>query len=154
MRALSELPPTKGAYAVQTPKLYYSSPETNTQVQEYLPNALSLKHYAFKHFASPEPSRKPLCLELGRSLGVWLRDFHVWASHTGQSKFRELAKANDEMRQIKHMSTYETLVSTVADFPTILGDAKETFEKIRDFTAAELQNPALQVIHGDFWTGK
>lgn len=154
MRALGELPPTKGAYVVQTPKLYYSSLETNTQVQEYLPNALSLKHYALKHFASPDPSRKPLCLELGRSLGVWLRDFHVWASHPEQSKFREQAKANDEMRQIKHMSTYETSVSAVVNFPTILGDAKETFEKIRDFAAAELQNPALQVIHGDFWTGK
>lgn len=154
MRALGELPPTKGAYVVQTPKLYYSSLETNTQVQEYLPNALSLKHYALKHFASPDPARKPLCLELGRSLGVWLRDFHVWASHPEQSKFREQAKANDEMRQIKHMSTYETSVSAVANFPTILGDAKETFEKIRDFAAAELQNPALQVIHGDFWTGK
>ncbi|KAH6841130.1 kinase-like domain-containing protein [Chaetomium sp. MPI-CAGE-AT-0009] len=153
LRALSGLPPTKGDYVVQTPKLYYSSPETNTQVQEYLPDALSLKHYALKHFSSPDPSRKPLCLELGRSLGVWLRDFHVWTSHPEQSGFREQAKANDEMRQIKHMSTYETLVSTVADFPTILADAKETFEKIRDFTAEELKNPALQVIHGDFWTG-
>ncbi|EAQ88958.1 hypothetical protein CHGG_05577 [Chaetomium globosum CBS 148.51] len=153
LRALGELPPTKGAYAVQTPKLYYTSRETNTQVQTYLPHALNLKHYALKHFASPDPSRKPLCLELGRSLGGWLRGFHAWALRPEQSKFREQAKANDEMRQIVHMATYNTLVSAVADFPTVLADAKETFEKIRDFTAAELQNPGLQVIHGDFWTG-
>ncbi|KAK3301603.1 kinase-like domain-containing protein [Chaetomium strumarium] len=141
-------------FTVRAPRLHHFSATTNTQVQEYLPNALSLKDYALKHFsASAAPaaaaSRKPLCLELGRSLGGWLRDFHQRAS----SLLRDVVSANEPMQQLKHYVNYGTLVDTVANFPSILGDAKETFEKIREVTAQELQGPDLGVIHGDFWTG-
>lgn len=123
-------------------------------MQEYLPQALSLKDYALKHFSSPDPSRRPLCLELGRSLGVWLRDFHSWASLPEQSKFREEIKLNKPMQGLKHMVNYSTLVDTVANFPSVLADAKETFEKIKEVAAKDLDRPDLQIIHGDFWTGK
>jgi hypothetical protein len=154
LKALSGLPATVGAYTVRAPKLYHFNAETNTQVQEYLPDALSLKEYALKHFSSPDPSRKPLCFELGRSLGVWLRGFHRWASLPEQAAFREEMKSNAPMQKIKHFVNYATLVDTVPNFPSILGDAKETFEEIRDATAAELDRPDLQITHGDFWTGK
>lgn len=154
LKALSQLPPTTGPYAVRTPRLYHFNPESNTQIQEYLPSALSLKEYALKHFSSPDSSRKPLCLDLGRSLGVWLRHFHSWASLPEQSNFREKVKANEPMQKIKHMANYTTLVDTVANFPSILTDAKQVFEQIREATAKELDRPDLQVTHGDFWTGK
>ncbi|KAK4106904.1 hypothetical protein N658DRAFT_512627 [Parathielavia hyrcaniae] len=153
LKALGGLPATAGAYTVRAPKLYHFSPDTNTQVQEYLPEALSLKEYALKHFSSHDPSRQPLCLELGRGLGVWLRGFHRWASLPEQSAFREAVKSNAPMQKIKHQANYATLVDTVANFPSILGDAKETFEKIREATAAELDRSDLQITHGDFWTG-
>ncbi|KAK4242468.1 kinase-like domain-containing protein [Achaetomium macrosporum] len=149
---LSSTGQSSGTYqfTVRAPRVHYFSARTNTQVQEYLPNALSLKDYALKHFsASRDPSRKLLCLELGRSLGGWLRDFHDRAS----SLLPEVVKVNKPMQQLKHYVNYGTLVETVASFPSILGDAKETFEKIKQVTAQELQSPDLKVIHGDFWTG-
>lgn len=156
LKALDGLPPTTtGAYAVRAPKLYHFNPETNTQVQEYFPDSLSLKDYALKHFSSSrDPSREPLCRELGRSLGVWLRDFHAWAARPEQARLREQIKSNEPMQRIKHFVNYSNLVETVAGFPAILADARETFEQIRDATAQELDLPNLQVTHGDFWTGK
>ena len=155
LRALSGLPPTSGAYAVRAPKLHHFNPETNTQIQEFLPDALSLKEYALKHFSlSRDPSRKPLCVDLGRSLGVWLRSFHDWAALPEQSNFRSEIKSNEAMQKIRQFANYSTLVNTVDNFPDILADARETFEKIRDATAEEITRPDLQVIHGDFWTGK
>jgi hypothetical protein len=154
LKALNEFPPTTGTYSVRAPRLHYFNPESNTQVQEFLPDALSLKDYALKHFSSPDPSRKPLCLELGRSLGVWLRGFHSWAALPEQSKFQEEMKSNEPMQKLKHMVNYTMLVDTVANFPSILADAKETFEKIKEATGDELRNSNLQVTHGDFWTGK
>jgi hypothetical protein len=151
---MNGFPPTAGAYSVRAPRLYHFNPESNTQIQEFLRDALSLKEYALKHFSSPDSSRKPLCLELGRSLGVWLRDFHSWVALPEQSKFQEEMKSNEPMQKIKHMANYITLADTVANFPSILADAKETFEKIKEVTADELHSSHLQIIHGDFWTGK
>ncbi len=154
LKALGGLPPTAGAFSVRVPKLYHFNPETNTQVQEYLPEPLSLKEYALKHFSSRDAARKPLCYELGRSLGVWLLEFHRWAARPEQSQFREETKANEPMQHIKHFVNYAQLVATVANFPDILADAQETFEQIRDATAQEIHRPDLQITHGDFWTGK
>jgi hypothetical protein len=125
-------------------------------VQEYLPHALSLKDYALKHFSasSRDPSRKPVCAELGRSLGAWLRSFHEWAALPAQSGLRAAARANEGMARLKHLVNYPALGETVANFPSVLGDAKETFDEISKATADELQRPDLQLIHGDFWTGK
>ncbi|KAL2134187.1 hypothetical protein VTI74DRAFT_808 [Chaetomium olivicolor] len=154
LKALSTLPATDGAFTVRAPKLYHFNPKTNTQVQEYLPNALSLKDYAIKHFSSSrDPFRTVSCHELGRCLGVWLREFHDWVKLPEQAELHKEAKANQPMQQLKHYVNYATLVETVGNFPTILEDERETLEKIRDTAAEELKDPNLQVIHGDFWTG-
>lgn len=58
------------------------------------------------------------------------------------------------MQQLKHMVNYTSLVQTVDNFPSILSDAKETFQQLEQVAAKELERPDLQVIHGDFWTGK
>ncbi|KAK3903215.1 kinase-like domain-containing protein [Staphylotrichum tortipilum] len=150
------LPPTtSGAYIIRTPTLHYFNAESNTQVHEYFANALSLKDYIGRHFSpSGDPSMKTLYIELGRDLGVWLRNFHGWASAPEQTKLRrDMSEGNKEMQQLKYRAYYIRLVEAVAEFPTILADAKETFEKIREMAADELQNPNLQLIHGDFWAG-
>ncbi len=123
-------------------------------MQEYLANSLSLKDFALKHFSSPDPSRKPLCLELGQSLGVWLRSFHDWVALPEQVKLHDEMKLNQPMQQLKHMINYTTLRDTVANFPAILEDAKDIFEEMEKMSAEELKRPDLQGIHGDFWTGK
>lgn len=129
-------------------------------MQEYLPAALSVKDYALKYFSPSsgdgDPSRKRLSLQLGQSLGAWLHSFHAWAARPAQSHLRDqLALDEGSMRRLKHYINYGLLVDTVANFPAVLADAKETFEKVREATAAELERAGeLQVIHGDFWTGK
>ncbi|KAH6624462.1 kinase-like domain-containing protein [Chaetomium sp. MPI-SDFR-AT-0129] len=153
LKAMAGLPPTKGTFAVHTPKLHYFNPKTSTQVQELLPQALSLKDYALKNFASPDPSRKPLSIELGRSLGAWLHQFHEWAKLPEQAGFREIAKLNDAMRRIKHTSNYATALATVDNYPSVLADAKETLQKSMEAAEKELDGSDLQVTHGDFWTG-
>lgn len=155
------LSPPTGPYSVRAPKLYHFNPSTNTQVQEYLPSALSLKDFALKHFSSPSApsdavSRKPLCHELGHSLGAWLRSFHDWAARPEQTGLKDKMRANRPMQQLKHMVNYTTLVATVGNFPTILGDGKEVFEEVERAMAREMEKgeEKLEVIHGDFWTGK
>lgn len=123
-------------------------------MQEYLADAVSLKDFALKHFAAPDPSRKPLCLGLGQSLGVWLRGFHDWVALPAQTKLHAEMKLNQPMQQLKHMVNYTTLRDTVASFPEILEDAKDIFEEMEKRSAEELQRADLQGIHGDFWTGK
>lgn len=127
---------------------------SSTQVQEYLPNALDLKTYALKHFLISTPvDAKPQVMEIGRGLGTWLRRFHDWTET--EPPLRDLARANKEMQSIKLTYNYGLLLQRVDKFPSILMDAKPVFEEVFAMAKAELDAEAkLQIIHGDFWTGK
>ncbi|KAK4639741.1 hypothetical protein QC761_711030 [Podospora bellae-mahoneyi] len=154
LKAVQSMPIPEAPCVTRTPKLYYYNSDTNTQVQEYLPDAISLKDYALKHFsAAPDVSRKPACLDIGKSLGIWLRSFHHWANQSEQSGLREALKLNANLQELRHMTNYQTLVSDVDTCPEILSDAKEVFEKVEKMAAEELGSGKLEVIHGDFWTG-
>lgn len=59
------------------------------------------------------------------------------------------------MQGIKMKYNYELLLSRVEKFPEVLQEARPVFEKVIEMAKAELDNEdELQVIHGDFWTGK
>ncbi len=155
IKALAGLPATAGTYAVRAPAAYDYERGIETRLMEYLPNSLNVKDYALKNFASsPDAARKPACLEFGRALGTWLRSFHAWAARPEQAEFQKLAESNRVMSEVKHTANYKLLVDNVEKYPEILADAKETFEKVRDMAAAELDLPNLQPVHADFWTGK
>lgn len=84
---------------------------------------------------------------------MWLRRFHDWA--TTEQSLRDLAKTNNEMQDIKLTYNYGLLLQRIDKFPDILMDAKPVFEEVFAMAKAELDAEAkLQVIHGDFWTGK
>ncbi|KAJ0168022.1 hypothetical protein CTA2_11200 [Colletotrichum tanaceti] len=156
LKYLAALPPTVGnKTSVATPKMLYFNEVTNTQVQEYQPNPLSLKNYALQHLVAPvSESVKLQCLDVGESVGMWLRGFHEWSNSTKKRKFREIAAANKEMQKLKHWVNYERLPSSIERFPSILGNCANTFTAIVETTTREMQNEEnLQVIHGDFWTG-
>lgn len=131
---------------------YY--PESSTQIQEYLAKSLDLKTYALEHFSASTPaSAKPSTIEIGQGLGKWLRTFHDWAAT--QKRLRDLARANVGMQGIKLTYNYGLLLRRVERFPNILTEAKPVFEEVLAMATAELADEAkLQVIHGDFWTGK
>ncbi|KAK1595235.1 phosphotransferase enzyme family protein [Colletotrichum navitas] len=153
---LPALPPSAGnKLSVTTPKLFYFNEKTNTQVQEYQPNPLSLKNYALQHFgASDSGSMEPQCLDIGQGIGKWLRAFHEWSNSPEQRKFRDIAATNKEMQKLKHWVNYLRLPSSVERFPSILGECASMLTAIADKATREMENDdKLQVIHGDFWTG-
>lgn len=156
MAALSTLAPVLDpSCIVRTPRLIYFNPETSTQVQEYFPNSVDLKTYALSHFTSNDESLKSHCLGIGKGLGLWLRSFHAWASDPAQSKLQDQIKLNGSMQALKNSINYATLLSRIDKFPTILEDARETFEAVKTASEVELTDESqLQIIHGDFWTGK
>lgn len=90
---------------------------------------------------------------MGRGLGQWLRYFHDWAAT--QKPLRDLARANGEMQLIKLAYNYQLLLRRVEQLPDILSDIKAVLEEVFAMAQAELDDETkLQVIHGDFWTGK
>ncbi|KAF4979321.1 hypothetical protein FZEAL_4443 [Fusarium zealandicum] len=153
---LAALPPaTTPLCTISTPSVYHFNHDSNTQVQEYLPNAVSLKDYALKHYAAPtSASLEPQCDQLGHGLGAWLRAFHSWSQEPGQAALREVFAGNKEMQGLKNMINYQQLLQMADRHPTVLGDARDVLQGISDLAAGELvDDSALYVIHGDFWTG-
>lgn len=93
-------------------------------------------------------------LGLGQGLGGWLRSFHEWSSQPEQEALREAAKANKELQAIKLTYNYENLLWQLDDFP-FLKDSENVFQGVIANAKLELEDDSkLQVIHGDFWTGK
>ncbi|KAL1880496.1 hypothetical protein VTK73DRAFT_5883 [Phialemonium thermophilum] len=153
--ALAKLPPSStSSFSVRTPRLFYFNSETNTQVQEYLPNSLNLKAYALSSLVSNDECLKQPCFDLGKGIGLWLRRFHDWAKDEAQSKLQHKIKQNVPMQQLKNQINYSRLLAQVDSFPEILGEAKQAFEAVKKASEAELTDESkLQIIHGDFWTG-
>jgi hypothetical protein len=148
-------PVTSQSYSFRTPNLFYFDPGSSTQIQEYLPNSLNLKHYAFKRLPPSTPQHhRPKVLELGQGLGKWLRSFHEWTCRPEQEAVREAAKANKELQAMKLTYNYENLLWQLDDFP-FLKDSEHVFQEVIANAKLELEDDGkLQVIHGDFWTGK
>ncbi|KAI1772432.1 kinase-like domain-containing protein [Hypoxylon cercidicola] len=140
-------------FIVRTPKFFDVYVENHCQVQEYLQNSIDLKTYALKTYAnSNSEATKQQCLQLGKTLGRWLRGFHGWAAQ--RDELRQLVADNDGMQQIKHTINFDTLLDRIKQFPSILGDAEDAFTEVRDMDSEEWDvEDELQVIHGDFWTG-
>lgn len=137
--------------------MYLFDATTNTQVQEYLPDAVSLKNYVLKHYAAPtSPEREQEVRQLGQGLGAWLRSFHDWADLPEQmADLRAMLAGNGAMQRLKLAINYRGLVSMADAHPGILGGVQDELQAICDMATAELENEeALRVIHGDFWTGK
>jgi hypothetical protein len=63
-------------------------------------------------------------------------------------------KGNTAMKELKFQINYQTLVTTVDNFPGLLESSKPVFEKIRDDVRMMLDNSEGILIHGDFWSGK
>ena len=148
-------------YAVRTPRALYFDAQSSTQVQEYLPGGIDLKHYVLATYPPHTPeSCRAQCRALGKAIGHWLREFHnlsLSSTEQGQSRsLRAVVGDNSELQRLKHTINFEWLQAKPDQFPKVLGDdAKEVFAKVRDMAAQELQDSTrLNVIHGDFWTGK
>lgn len=148
-------------FVVRTPKLFHSDVgNSRIQVQEYLENGVDLKTYALKTYAnSNSEATKQQCLQLGKALGRWLKGFHEWnvlqEEQRSEKQLRGIVADNDYLQTLKHTINYSWLLDRVKQFPSVLGDAQDVFEQVRDMAQEELDcEDDLQAIHGDFWTGK
>ena len=135
--------------------MFHFDASTNTQIQEYLDNAIDLKSYALKYYPPHTTiNLKGQCLGIGRGLGSWLRQFHEWAVQPAQASLHGTAAANHELQKLKHATYYQSLMMLVPRFTGVLSEAEATFAKVKEMADAELEKSDLQVVHGDFWTGK
>ncbi|KAL5052127.1 hypothetical protein BDW71DRAFT_202258 [Aspergillus fruticulosus] len=144
---------------VKSPRILHFSPSTYTQVMEDLPGAVDLKTFLLSPDFSERIS-KEWTLSIGRTLGAWLRSFHVWSAHPAQADLAKQLAENTVMRDLKFSINYDSLVSMIDAYPDILGDShtRSVFKKVRDAAAAELedtytQDATIGPIHGDFWSG-
>ncbi|KAK0637308.1 kinase-like domain-containing protein [Bombardia bombarda] len=155
LESMSRLPAvTSGCVSVRTPKLYHFNQESNTQIQECFNQSVDLKTYALRYFSKAgHVSRKSQCLDIGHGLGAWLRSLHDWVVHPEQSQLQETAMSNTALQAVKLKFNYLLLVPTVDRHPSILEEARGTFEQVEMMGKKELESPDIQVIHGDFWTG-
>lgn len=141
-------------FLVRTPKFYHFDEQNNTQVQEILPNGKDLKTYILGTYSANTPDAvRPQCLQLGRALGRWLHNFHAWSKT--QEGLRRIVAGNTDMRGLKLTINFSWLLDRIEKYPSILGESRDVFEKVRDMATRELEDESrLQVVHGDFWTGK
>ena len=145
---------------IKSPKLLHFSRSTYTQVMEDLPDSVDLKTFLLSSDISERVS-KEWVLFIGRTIGSWLRSFHVWSVHPAQAEFAKQLAENTVMRDLKFSINYDSLVSMIDAYPDILGDShtRSVFKRVRDAAAAELEDADTQdgtigPIHGDFWSGK
>ncbi|KAL7811412.1 kinase-like domain-containing protein [Trichoderma gracile] len=156
LRLLSRLPAVVSSmFQVRTPKLHHFNPNSCTQIQEYVTDAVNLKYYALTQFRAPTSAVvRPRCLELGRDLGRWLREFHAWSDKPEQQDLREVFARNADMRNIKKYINYDQLLARVSMFPSLLEECKDVLQQIVAMATSELADDSkLAAIHGDFWTG-
>ncbi|KAK3393279.1 kinase-like domain-containing protein [Podospora didyma] len=154
--SLRSLSPSKNEWCTfRTPNLYHFNATTNTQIQEYLPNAIDLKNYVWKYYQTNTPlAKEEQCVGIGQTMGRWLRTFHEWAASPEQVKLRSLAVENKALQRLKHSTYYVYLINLIDKFPALLENSRDDFEQVKAMSEDELKDDsALQVVHGDFWTG-
>lgn len=140
---------------VKAPRFFHFNPQTNTQIQEYLPSSVNLKTYAINHLSGNPSDLKDRLVGIGNSLGTWLRNFHKWAAAADQAKLQAEIRLNKEMQRLKNTINYGVLVSRIDEYPEILSDARPILEQVKKMSEDEMvDEDKLQITHGDFWTGK
>ncbi|KAL2820801.1 kinase-like domain-containing protein [Aspergillus cavernicola] len=140
---------------VKTPKLFHFDSSTNTQVMENLQDAVDLKTFLLSPSVAQNIS-KEWTLSIGRTIGIWLRSFHLWIADAAQADVAAQLGKNETMKKLKFSINYDSLIKVIDAYPDLLEGSRSVFEKVRDLAAAELnetQGGAIGPIHGDFWSG-
>lgn len=68
---------------------------------------------------------------------------------------RDMAAKNTLGQDVKHMIYFQWLHDRIKEYPALMEDVKDILEEVEKMSLAERQRECeLQLIHGDFWTGK
>ncbi|KAF9771789.1 hypothetical protein IL306_010535 [Fusarium sp. DS 682] len=152
------------SFAIKTTKAYLYDAETKTLVLEYLTNVTDLKTYFSNHFPSLTPeSLRESVKDLGNALAKYVIEFHdatrkavqdsLNMKHAERSPaFNTVIHSSDEMQKLKHWINYDWMMDRINQFPSILAEAKDTFQLVKNMALEELSNQSadLTLIHGDY----
>lgn len=144
-------------FKVRSPRLYqYIEGSSSTdQITEHLPDGMNLKSYVLRHYPHPSPLEcEGECTALGAAIGRWLKDFHEWGKKQ-QELQQNIAEKGEFGQMVKRMINFQWMDDRTAEFPDQLGDHANLLSSVQDMAYKEWEAPeTLQLIHGDFWTGK
>jgi hypothetical protein len=147
------------AVIVRTPKHYHLDADNTNLFLECMPQGMTLLNYVPKHYASSNswastPEAEAAARKIGKAAGTWLRGFCQWSADHDAELHDHAARG--ALGQMFRQLTFTWLKDRAEQDPDIVDDeAKDIFEKVEQMTIAELANPdKLQLVHGDFWTGK
>lgn len=136
-------------FTVRTPNGLYLDEGNGTQIHEYMSNSVDLRTYSLSNGSNPtSPPLRSNYRRLGVLLGRWARAFHD--DPVRQPLLAKVLGKKNEAQQVKQFVNYQFAVDRVEQFPSILANAKDILENVREMAARELTDSPLQVIHGDF----
>jgi len=144
---------------VQAPRLYSFDRERHTQILEDFVETTDLTtilESSSVECTLPGSSSQ----SVGRTLGLWLRSFHNWASAPAQRELVAQVGPNKGMRQLKCLITYDSFIEILVRYPEVIKGYKDTLEHVKAVMKYEFERPVTEgdhtrgLIHGDFWAGK
>lgn len=168
-RSVSKGLPNIPTVNVTSPEPYAYFQESSTLVLQDFPLSTTLKAY-FQKQDIDDPSRGSSCpdfREMGIALGSAIRSLHSWGAaardvaqvsgeETSQEAIRNKLRSNTMPKRIKYRVNYGRLLETIDLFPSI-ESSRRVFQSVEKKMYAEMIGEAsqeVQIIHGDFWTGK
>jgi hypothetical protein len=144
---------------VRAPRLYYlqNLGHTVNQVHEDFPTGVDLT----KILCGNQYCRSVIH-RVFRETGTSLRAFHNWASAAESINVRRTMEENEHMRELKHSTSYQDLVSVMSrTHPDLVRECRAELRAVQEMAAQEFATAAedlaganWSVIHGDFWPGK
>ena len=91
---------------------------------------------------------------MGTMLGEWAAQLHIWGKAPEQGGLRDQLSKISEAALLKSQINGGRLELTADEFPTILGQYRDLFPKVRERLESRAIESGNGIIHGDFWTGK
>ncbi|KAI1329670.1 kinase-like domain-containing protein [Xylariaceae sp. FL0255] len=150
----------KGFVKVAVPKVYYclTDQQPYTQILQDFTGTVDLTTI----LESPSvglslPASSPT--SIGYAMGSWLRMFHTWTSEPAQGVLLSDAGANEGMRKLKCLITYDSFIEILERHPEVIEDHLDTLKEIQmimrhEFECSPIEEGAERcLIHSDFWGG-
>ncbi|TRX87789.1 hypothetical protein FHL15_011327 [Xylaria flabelliformis] len=149
-----------GHVIVKAPKIFSFDEKTHTQVlQDFADTADVTTILESPSVSELLPGSSPA--SLGLSVGSWLRMFHNWAAEPAQSALASQVGANEGMRKLKCLITYDSFIEILERHPEVIEGTMDTLKEVQATMQNEFNGPQTTeqdggvhgLIHGDFWGG-
>ncbi|KAI0104218.1 kinase-like domain-containing protein [Nemania sp. FL0031] len=149
-----------GHVIVKAPKIFSFDEKTHTQVlQDFADTADVTTILESPSVNETLPGSGPV--SLGLSVGSWLRMFHNWTAEPAQSALASQVGANEGMRKLKCLITYDSFIEILERHPEVIEGTMDILKEVQATMQNEFNGPqpteqdggVRGLIHGDFWGG-